>query len=299
MEQVLDKELLKTVRRIEISVRRALDTVMAGAYHSSFKGNGMEFSEVREYVLGDDVRSIDWNVTARAGSPFIKKFVEERELTMLLVVDASASGKFGSDRRMKGEIMATISALLSFAAIRNNDKVGLLVCTDQVELVIPPAKGRKHVLRMVRELLYYKPEHRGTDLTVALQYAARILRRRAVVVVLSDFMTQGYEKAFKMLRRRHDVLALAVSDPREHALPAAGFITLEDPESGETLLVDSGDAIFRTAYARTAEQFFTDTAMSFKRMKIDMVPFPVQPEDKETLAPLLNYFRRRAREVRR
>lgn len=295
---MLDKELLKTVRRIEISVRGALDTVMAGAYHSSFKGNGMEFSEVREYVAGDDVRSIDWNVTARAGTPFIKKFVEERELTVMLVVDASASSEFGSDRRMKGEIMATVSALLSFAAIRNNDKVGLLVCTDQVELVIPPAKGRKHVLRLVRELLYFKPQHSGTNLNEALQYAGRILRRRAVVVVLSDFLDQGYEKAFKVLRRRHDVLALAVSDPREHALPDAGFVALEDPESGETVLVDSGDSVFRAAYERVAKEHHQKVKDSFKRMSVDLVPMPVRYDDKETLAPLLEYFRRRAREVR-
>ena len=193
---MLDNELLKTVRRIEISVRGALDTVMAGAYHSSFKGNGMEFSEVREYVAGDDVRSIDWNVTARAGTPFIKTFVEERELTMMLVVDASASSEFGSGKRMKGEMMATIAALLSFAALRNNDKVGLLVCTDQVELAIPPAKGRKHALRLIRELLYFKPAHPRTDLSAGLRYAGRILDRRAVVVVLSDFQTDGYAKDF-------------------------------------------------------------------------------------------------------
>jgi uncharacterized protein (DUF58 family) len=294
---MLDKELLKTVRRIEISVRGVLDTVMAGAYHSSFKGNGMEFAEVREYVAGDDVRSIDWNVTARTGTPFIKKFVEERELTVLLVVDASASADFGSGRRMKGEIMATISALLSFAAIRNNDKVGLLVCTDEVELVIPPSKGRKHVLRLVRELLYFKPQRPGTSLANALQYAGRILNRRAVVIVLSDFMDQGYEKAFKVLRRRHDVLALSVSDPRERELPDAGFVALEDPENGETVLVDCGDPVFRASYARLANEQNKRLTDSFKRMSVDLVPLPIRPDDKDTLAPLLNYFRRRAREV--
>ena len=292
---MLDKELLKTVQRIEISVRGALDTVMAGAYHSSFKGNGMEFAEVREYVAGDDVRSIDWNVTARAGTPFIKKFIEERELTLLLVVDASASAEFGSDQRMKGELMATVGALLSFAAIRNHDKVGLLVCTDEVELVIPPAKGRKHVLRLVRELLYFKPRQKGTNLSQALQYVGKILRRRAVVVVLSDFIDQGYEKALQVLRRRHDVLALAVSDPREHELPKAGFVTLEDPESGETLLVDCGDAGFRDSYVRLAQARNAELVQSFKKMNIDLVSMPVCTNDKDSLEPLLDYFRRRAR----
>jgi len=298
-ETMLDKELLKTVRRIEISVRGALDSVMAGAYHSSFKGNGMEFSEVREYVAGDDVRSIDWNVTARAGVPFIKKFVEERELTMLLVVDASASAEFGSAQRMKGEAMATVAALLSFAAIRNNDKVGLLVFTDEVELVIPPAKGRKHVLRLVRELLYFKPQRAKTNIADALQYAGRILNRRAVVVVLSDFQDQGFDKAFKVLRRRHDVLALAVSDPREHALPDAGFVALEDPENGETVLVDCGDPQFRSNYERLAREQRKVLTDSFKRMSVDLVDMPVCPDDKDTLSPLLGYFRRRAREVSR
>lgn len=295
---MLDKELLRTVRQIEISVRGALDTVMAGAYHSSFKGNGMEFAEVREYVAGDDVRSIDWNVTARTGTPFVKKFIEERELTLLLVVDASASADFGSDQRMKGELMATVGALLSFAAIRNNDKVGLLVFTDEVELMIPPAKGRKHVLRLVRELLYFKPRHKGTDLAGALQYTSGILRRRAVVVVLSDFLAAGYEKSLKVLRRRHDVLALAVSDPRERALPAAGFVALEDPESGETLLVDCGDSRFRESYARLAREQEHALQDSFRKMGVDLVSMPVRSRDKDSLDPLLDYFRRRARRMK-
>ena len=216
---MLDKEVLKTVSRIELSVRGTLDTVMTGAYHSSFKGNGMEFSEVREYMPGDDVRTIDWNVTARTGSPYVKKFIEEREMTMLLMVDASSSSEFGSGKQMKGEVMATLTALLAFAAIKNNDKVGLLIYTDQVELFIPPEKGRKHVLRLIREILYFKPQHHGTNTQVALEYAGKILNRRAVVVVMSDFLDQGFENAFKILRKRHDVLAVSVVDPRETELP--------------------------------------------------------------------------------
>ena len=192
---MLSKEVLKTVSRIELSVRGTLDAVMTGAYHSSFKGNGMEFSEVREYVPGDDVRSIDWNVTARTGTPYVKKFVEERELTMLLMVDASSSSEFGSGLEMKGEVMATLTALLAFAAIKNNDKVGLLIFTDQVELYISPAKGRKHVLRLIREILYFKPKQHGTNIQNALEYAGKLLNRRAVVVVMSDFLDSGYDRA--------------------------------------------------------------------------------------------------------
>ena len=246
---MLSKDILKTVNRIELSVRGSLDSMMAGAYHSSFKGNGVEFSEVREYVPGDDVRSIDWNVTARMGTPYIKKFVEERELTLMLMVDASSSSEFGSGKEMKGEAMAAITALLSFAAVRTGDKVGLLIFTDQVELFIPPAKGRKHVLRLIREILYFKPEHHGTNLQNALEYVGGVLNRRSMIVVMSDFQDSGFDKAFKILCKRHDMLAVSVMDPREMELPPVGLVEFEDPETGETMLVDTGDAAFREAFA--------------------------------------------------
>ncbi len=296
---MLDPEVLKTIRRIEISLRSTINGVMAGAYHSSFKGNGMEFAEVREYVPGDDVRSIDWNVTARTGHPYIKKFVEERELTVMLVVDASSSAEFGSGKEMKGQVMATISALLAFAAIRNNDKVGLLIFTDGVELFIPPAKGRRHVMRVVRELLVFKPQGKRTHMQSALEYLGGILRRKSIVVVLSDFQDQGYELAMKMLARRHEVLAVGVSDPRELELPDVGFVELEDPETGETLLVDTGDLSFRQAFAEEARLASRKLQESFRRMGVDLVRIVMNKETQTTISPLVDYFRRRAKEVRR
>ncbi|MBO5949619.1 MAG: DUF58 domain-containing protein [Fibrobacteraceae bacterium] len=295
---MLSKEVFKTVSRIELSVKGKLDAVMTGAYHSSFKGNGMEFSEVREYVPGDDVRSIDWNVTARTGTPYVKKFVEERELSMLLMVDASSSSEFGSGSQMKGEAMAALTALLAFAAIKNNDKVGLLIFTDQVELFIPPAKGRKHVLRLVREILYFKPEHHGTNLQAALEYAGKILSRRSVVVVMSDFLDSGFDNAFKVLRKRHDVLAVAVNDVRETELPPVGLVELEDPETGETLLVDTGDPYFRESFMREAKRNAREVAERFARMSVDFVRILVKENFQDTAAPLIEHFRRRAREAR-
>ena len=292
---MLSKEVLKTVSRIELSVRGTLDAVMTGAYHSSFKGNGMEFSEVREYVPGDDVRSIDWNVTARTGAPYVKKFVEERELTMLLMVDASSSSEFGSGLEMKGEVMATLTALLAFAAIKNNDKVGLLIFTDQVELYISPAKGRKHVLRLIREILYFKPKQHGTNIQNALEYAGKLLNRRAVVVVMSDFLDSGYDRAFKVLRKRHDVLAVSVVDPRETELPPVGLVELEDPETGETLLIDTGDPLFREAFVKEAKKQTKEIKAKFDRMSVDFVRILIQDEFKNTAAPLLEHFRRRAK----
>lgn len=296
---MLSKEVLKTVSRIELSVRGPLDAVMTGMYHSSFKGNGMEFSEVREYVPGDDVRSIDWNVTARMGTPYIKQFVEERELTMLLMVDASSSSEFGSGMQMKGETMATLSALLAFAAIRNNDKVGLLMFTDQVELFIPPAKGRKHVLRLIREMLYFKPEHKGTDVKAALEYAGGILHRRSMIVMMSDFLDSGFESAFKILRKRHDVLAVSVVDKRETELPPVGLVELEDPETGETLLVDTGDSAFRDAFMREAKKQGKDVKKLFEKMSVDYVRILIHDEFKDTVAPLIEHFRKRAKEAHR
>ena len=292
---MLSKEVLKTVSRIELSVRGTLDAVMTGAYHSSFKGNGMEFSEVREYVRGDDVRSGDWNVTARTGTPYVKKFVEERELTMLLMVDASSSSEFGSGLEMKGEVMATLTALLAFAAIKNNDKVGLLIFTDQVELYISPAKGRKHVLRLIREILYFKPKQHGTNIQNALEYAGKLLNRRAVVVVMSDFLDSGYDRAFKVLRKRHDVLAVSVVDPRETELPPVGLVELEDPETGETLLIDTGDPQFREAFVKEAKKQTKEIKAKFDRMSVDFVRILIQDEFKNTAAPLLEHFRRRAK----
>lgn len=288
---MLSKDILKTVRRIELSVRGPLDSMMAGAYHSSFKGNGVEFSEVREYVPGDDVRSIDWNVTARMGTPYIKKFVEERELSLILMVDASSSSEFGSGEEMKGEVMATIAALLAFAAVRNGDKVGLLIFTDQVELFIPPAKGRKHVLRLIREILYFKPMNHGTDLQNALEYVGSVLHRRSMVVVMSDFQDAGYEKAFRILRRRHDLLAVSVADPRELELPPVGLVEFEDPETGETMLVDTGDAAFREAFMHEAKKVEKSVRSTFQKIGVDYARCLIQKEFRKTVDPLVEHFR--------
>lgn len=288
---MLSKDILKTVRRIELSVRGPLDSMMAGAYHSSFKGNGVEFSEVREYVPGDDVRSIDWNVTARMGTPYIKKFVEERELTLMLMVDASSSSEFGSGKEMKGEVMATIAALLAFAAVRNGDKVGLLIFTDDVELFIPPAKGRKHVLRLIREILYFKPERHGTNLQKAVEYAGEVLNRRSMVVVMSDFLDSGYEKAFKILSKRHDLLAVSVTDPRESELPPVGLVEFEDPETGETFLVDTGDAAFREAFAYEAKKAQKVVRNGFQKINVDYVECKIREEFRNTVEPLVEHFR--------
>ena len=288
---MLSKDILKTVSRIELSVRGPLDSMMAGAYHSSFKGNGVEFSEVREYVPGDDVRTIDWNVTARMGTPYIKKFVEERELTLMLMVDASSSSEFGSGKEMKGEVMAAITALLSFAAVRHGDKVGLLIFTDQVELFIPPAKGRKHVLRLIREILYFKPSHHGTDLESALEYVGGVLNRRSMIVVLSDFQDSGFEKAFKILCKRHDMLAVSVTDPRESELPPVGLVELEDPETGETMLVDTGDAAFREAFAHEARKAEKQTRSLFQKINVDYVRCQIQDAFRDTVNPLVEHFR--------
>jgi uncharacterized protein (DUF58 family) len=296
---MIDKEILKTVKRIEISTRSVINNVLAGAYHSTFKGKGMEFSEVREYFPGDDVRAIDWNVTARTGTPHIKKYVEERELSLMLVVDASSSADFGSKTEMKGEVMATISALLAFSAIKNNDKVGLLIFTSKVELFIPPAKGKKHVMRVVRELLYFKPEQKTTDMTSALEYLAKILNRKTVVMLISDFQDANFDRPLRILRKRHDLVAISVTDPRELEMPDVGFVEFEDPETGETLLVDTGDSEFRSAFAREALHEKRVIRSRLRQLSVDYVNIVIEKDTQATISPLVEFFRRRAREASR
>lgn len=291
---MIPSEILRKVRQIEIRARGTVNSVLSGAYSSSFRGRGMEFAEVREYVPGDEIRAIDWNVTARQGHPFVKKFTEERELTVLLVVDASASGDFGSGNEMKGEIMATLSALLAFSAIQNNDRVGLLIFTSTVERFIPPQKGRKHVLRVIRELLYHKPREKGTDVAGAISHANRLLRHRAVVFLVSDFLAPDFEKQLRLLQRRHDAIAIKVGDPRERELPDAGFLELEDPETGEVTLLDTGSRALRTAFAarqRAGEARLRDL---FRRTGTDAVNILGGRDYDETIRPLIHYFRKRA-----
>jgi uncharacterized protein (DUF58 family) len=290
---MIQSEILKTVRHIEISTKSIINSVIAGAYHSSFKGNGMEFAEVREYVPGDDVRLIDWNVTARSGIPHIKKFVEERELTLMLAVDASASGHFGTSNQFKSEVMAALSALLAFAAVKNNDKVGLMIFTDEVEMLIPPAKGRKHVLRLVRELLCFKPESKGTNIANALEHLNKVLKRKSIVVLASDFYDTNFEKPLQLLNQRHEVLAIGVEDPRERELPSMGLLELEDPETGESHLIDSSSRRVRKAFAKQAHTRAKEREDFMKRMRVDWVPIVMQKEYKDTINPLVDYFRKR------
>ena len=255
------KEILKKIRRIEISTNRLVNNIFAGEYESVFKGRGMEFEEVREYQPGDEIRTIDWNVTARMGQPYIKKYVEERELVMMLLVDTSGSADFGTYQRTKAEIAAEISALLAFSAIKNSDKVGLICFTDDVELFVPPRKGIKHVLRVIREILYFEPQQRGTNISAALEYVDRVIRRKSVVFLISDFMDRGYEKRLQVTSKRHDLIAITLQDMREETLPNVGLIELEDAETGEVVVLDTQDPKAREMYQTTQSQ------MSLKRVE--------------------------------
>jgi uncharacterized protein (DUF58 family) len=289
---MIPKEVLKKIRRIEIRTKRLVNDVFSGEYQSVFKGRGMEFSEVREYLPGDDVRSIDWNVTARMGHPFVKKFDEERELTIMFLVDGSASGDFGTVSRFKSELAAELCALLAFSATRNNDRVGLITFTDRIERVVPPKKGRTHVLRVVREVLYFKPEGTGTDIPAALDYLSSVVRRHAIVFLVSDFLTAGYERSLAVANRRYDLIAVPVSDPRESEIPRLGLIELEDPETGERLSVDTSDrrfaARFREELAREAEE----RERIFTRLGVDSIPVST---DRPYVEPLETFFRKRAK----
>jgi len=287
---VIPKEILDKVRLIEIRTRNMMNNLFAGEYHSVFKGRGMEFAEAREYQPGDDVRHIDWNVTARVGRPFIKVFDEEREMTVMLLVDVSASGAFGSQQQMKGEVGVEVSALLAFSAIQNNDRVGLLIFTDEVEVFVPPKKGRKHVLRVIRELLYFQPQGRRTSIAGALEYLGRVLHRRSVVFVVSDFQDKGYETALRHLSRRHDLIAVSLSDPREWRLPDVGFINLQDAETGEQVLVDSGHRGVREFYAAEQEAAVERRGVLFRKTGVDEIAIDAT---KPYVDPLIHFFRAR------
>src|SRR6516225_7269677 len=251
---MLPREVLRQIRRLQLKARRAVEDLLGGEYHSVFKGTGIAFEEVREYQPGDDIRTIDWNVTARMGHPFIKRFVEERELTVMLAVDCSGSHQFGTQLQQKREVAAELAAILAFSAIRNNDKVGLIEFTDRVERFVPPRKGTRHVLRLIRDVLFFQPTHRGTALGEGLDYLNRLLHRRSIVFLFSDFLDQGYERALKRTARHHDLIAVRISDPREEQLPAVGLLELEDAETGKRLLVDAGSGRVRDAFAVAVRQ---------------------------------------------
>ena len=290
--QSVPPELLQKVRRIEIRARRLVDHLFSGEYHSIFRGRGLEFSEVREYQPGDDVRIIDWNVTARMGTPYVKKFVEERELTVLLAVDVSASEAFGTAPQTKAEVAVEMAALLALAAVRNNDRVGLIAFSDQIERFVPPQKGSQHVLRLIRELLYLHPEHHATDITSAVQFVSRIARRRSVVFLISDFLAGDYEAALRVAARRHDIIAVSLTDPRETDLPDAGLLELEDPETGQRVVVDSGDAGARRRYAEAAERRSEERRRLLGTVGVDEVPVLT---DRPYVQSLMAFFQARAR----
>jgi uncharacterized protein (DUF58 family) len=294
---MLSKEILKKVRQIEIRTNREVTDVLGGQYHSVFKGHGMEFEEVREYLPGDEVRSIDWNVTARFGHPFIKKFKEERELTVILVVDVSASGQFGSVRQTKNELAAELAAVLAFSAIRNNDKVGLIMFTDQIEKYVAPKKGRRHVLRVVREILAFQPKGRGTNLPLAVDYLNHVQSRRAVTFVLSDFQVADEESVRKKLRvasKRHDVVALSLHDPREEELPAVGLVELRDAETGERALVDTFDRNVRDGFAAQARLRLEALRRMLRSASVDHVEIRCEAD---YMLPLIKFFRMRERRI--
>jgi uncharacterized protein (DUF58 family) len=291
---MIPKEILQAVQAIEIRSRSLVNDVFAGEYHSVFKGRGMEFAEVREYLPGDDVRTIDWNVTARTGHAHVKKFSEEREQTVMFVVDASRSLDFGSVARMKGEIVAEIAAVLAFSAIRNNDKVGALVFTDRIELFIPPKKGKKHVLRVIRELLFFRPEGRGTDVGLALEYLSRVLRRKAVVFLISDFLAADYSRPLRVANRHHDLVAITITDPAEDELPPVGLVHLLDAETGRDTLVDSSDRSIRSAFAARRHESRDTRRRLFRKYQVDTVDVRT---DEPWTEPLIAFFRKREREM--
>ena len=300
--EIVPGEILRQVRRLEIRTRALVAELFAGQYQSAFKGQGMEFAEVREYVPGDDIRTIDWNVTARYGAPFVKQYAEERELSVFLLVDLSASQGFGSARRSKVELAAEVGALLGFSAIRNQDKVGLLAFTDRVEQLIPPRKGRSHGLRLVRDILYFQPAGRGTDLAIACEAAQHVLRRRSIVLLLSDFLdpSEHWDRALGILARRHDVVALETRDALEagsRSWPALGLIEWEDPETGRRTLFDTSDRGARAGLEQRFAEQRAQVADCLRRHGVDHVVLEV---GRDPVEPLLGFFRlrerRRARE---
>jgi uncharacterized protein (DUF58 family) len=287
---MLPKELAKKIRYIQIYTNKTVNDVLAGEYQSAFKGAGMEFDEVREYQPGDEVRSIDWNVTARQGHPYVKRFHEERELTVMFVVDLSASGQFGSTGQLKNELAAELCALLAFSAVKSNDKVGMILFTDRIEQFVAPAKGVSHALRIIRDVLGFKASGAQTNIPAALDYLGRVIRKRCVVFLVSDFLGEGYEKPMRVLSRKHDLIAVTVSDPRELALPDLGLIELEDAESGEIVLLDSGSRRARLHYAELGQERIQRLRTSFQSMEVDQIDL-LTGED--YVKKLLGFFRRR------
>lgn len=283
-------EIFKKVRRIEIKTRALSQQIFAGQYHSAFKGRGMAFSEVRQYNYGDDVRFIDWNVTARFNAPYVKIFEEEREMTVMLLIDVSGSNLFGTRRQFKSELITEIAAVLSFSAIYNNDKVGVIFFSGEVEKFIPPAKGKSHILRIIRELLTYQPSETQTDIAEALRFLTNVSKRKATVFLISDFVDRGYEQALKIAANRHDLVALNIMDTGEMTLPNIGIIEMADPETGSRIWVDSASKRVRDTYGQWWKELITNNLNTFRRSGIDTVQLYT---DRDYVPALLELFRRR------
>ena len=306
--RAVPREILKQVRLIELRTRGLVDSLFGGEYHSVFRGQGMEFSEVREYQPGDDVRNIDWNVTARMGHPYVKKHVEERELTVLLAVDLSGSEQFATRGRFKAQVAAEVAAVLALSAVRNNDRVGLVIFSDRIEHVVPPKKGRRHVLRLIRDVLAFRPAGRGTDLAGGLDYAARLLPHRGTIFLLSDFLPQygmafeagavavTWEKTLRLVSRRHDVVGIRITDAAELSLPDVGLLLLTDPETGQEVAVRTDDAAIRSEFDQAVAREDAELRRLFRRLGVDQIEVRT---DAPIVRPLLSFFRRRERQLRR
>lgn len=291
---MIPKEIFKQVRRIQITTSRMVTDVFAGQYQSVFKGRGMEFDEVREYQPGDEIRSIDWNVTARTGRPYVKKFVEERELTVMLLLDMSLSCSFGTVKQLKSKLAAELCSLLAFSAIQNNDRVGLIIFTDRIEKFIPPRKGLSHVLRVIREALYFKPEGIRTDIKAALEYLGKITSRRTVTFIVSDFYDSDFKKALSIANKRHDIITVTITDPLEIELPNIGIVRLDDPETGESYLIDTSSAGLRKNYHKKSLQRFQERKKLFQSISVDSIDIRTDvPYSKK----LITFFKMRERRM--
>ena len=289
-EKSISPELIKKIRDIQVKTNHLVNHMMSGEYVSAFKGRGMEFSEVREYEPGDDVRLIDWNVTARMGHPYIKEFREERELTVMLLVDVSSSGEFGSVEKLKNEVAAEIASVLAFSAIKNNDKVGLIVFSDKIEHYILPQKGRAHIWNLIRTILNFVPEGRHTDLNLPLEYLLRVQKRKSVAFLISDFQAEDYLRNLRLVRQKHDLIAIAITDPREYELPDVGWVHLEDSETGETLLVDTADRKMVGQWTQLAMKQRQDRKKQFHANGVDIIEIRT---DQSLTQPLIRFFKMR------
>tara|TARA_Y100000385_G_scaffold69732_1_gene69934 strand:+ start:2737 stop:3606 length:870 start_codon:yes stop_codon:yes gene_type:complete len=285
-------DLLKKVRKIELKTRGLSNHIFAGEYHTAFKGRGMAFSEVREYQPGDDIRTIDWNVTARFNTPFIKVFEEERELTVMLIIDVSGSKNFGTQKQMKQELVTELSAVLAFSAIQNNDKIGVIFFSDKVEKFIPPKKGKSHILRIIRELIAFEPENKGTDIGEALRYFNNVIKRRAVCFVISDFMGNNFEAPLKIANKKHDVVTISINDKREEELPDIGLIQMKDAETGEVKWIDTGNKSIRQNYKKNYLRNKEEVNQLFKNSGVDSIQLRT---DMDYIKPLIQFFKRRVK----